>query len=63
MEARWVKSNRYDGLTGQLPMVIFFSFGRGNISDGLKQSVVVKLGHPFKRSKFKGFFGFQGALR
>jgi len=40
-----------------LAIVIFFSFGRGNIVDGFQQSVVVKPRHPFQRSKFQRLLG------
>jgi hypothetical protein len=43
MKAGWFKSFRCGGLTGELPIVIFFGFGRGNVADGLQQSVVVDL--------------------
>ena len=46
MEASWFKSERSSGLTGDLPIVVFLSFGRGNVTDGLQQSVMVKPGHP-----------------
>ena len=42
MEPSWFKSDRSIGLTGELPIVVFLSFGRGNVTDGLQQSVMVK---------------------
>lgn len=58
MESSWVKSFRCCGLTGNLPIVVFFSFGMRNISSRFEQPVVVKLG--FQRGKLQGFLGLPG---
>jgi len=39
-EARWFKSNRCGGLTGELSIETVFSFGRWNIPNRCKKSVV-----------------------
>ena len=53
MEDSWFKSYRSRDLTGELPIVIFFNFGWGNVTDGLQQSVVVKPGQLFKCGQFQ----------
>ena len=44
MEVSWFESDRSSGLTDELPIVVFLSFGRGNVTDGLQQAVVTKVG-------------------
>lgn len=49
-EAHWVKSGcQRGGLTGELAVVVRFSFCRRDVTDGLEQAVVVAPGHPFQR--------------
>ena len=60
MEAGWFKSDRSGGLTGELPMVIFFSFGRRDVADWPQQSVVFEPREPFERCQFDGLLGFPG---
>lgn len=52
-----MKSDRHAGLTGSLQISIFLSFGRGNVGGGIRQAVLVKPSHPFKRGQFQRFLG------
>jgi hypothetical protein len=40
-----------------LPIVIFLSFGRGNVTDELQQSMVVEPGFLFKRGQLLRLLG------
>mgnify|MGYP000045781645 CR=1 FL=1 len=60
MEAIWFKSGRRYGPTGELPVVVCLSFGRGNVPNGFEQPVVVEPGHPFQGCQLDRFPGFPG---
>ena len=42
-------------------VVVCLSFGRRNISDGLKQSMMIEPRDPFERCQLDGLLGFPGA--
>lgn len=46
------------GFLGKLPIVVWLSFGRWNISNRLQQSVVVEPGRPFGGRQFHGILVF-----
>ena len=53
MEAGWFKSGRHRGdLTGELPVVVCFSFCGRDGPNGLEQATVVEPGDPFEGGQF-----------
>ena len=63
MEASWFKSDHSSGLTGELPIVIFCSFGRANVTDGLQQSVMVNHDALISVANSNDSLAFHGARR
>ena len=51
----------WDGLIGELPVVVCLTFGRRKVADRFQQSMVVKPGYPFQRGELHILLGLPGS--
>ncbi len=53
-----LRQSHRDDATGELPLVVFLSFSRRNITDRFEQPMMVESAHPLQGRQFNGFLRF-----